>query len=191
MFIQKFYKMILEIVSLCMLGIVHCRNANVLMTEVFAIPLDAPMFNWTYEGHNNQYVYQASLLYYPDLPSWINYVYSERHHYGFLYGVPPASYKSIVPLEIIALNKRTYETRVEILNIIISEKLNQARFEVHMKIDNLNVEDMFDAEKMDALKDIFRKHLWKDSESDLYVTFLNSAIELGARKPLNPNEGEG
>lgn len=174
-----------------LLSIVNAKNANVLVSEVFAILIDPPMFNWTFEGQKNQFVYQASLHNYPDLPSWINYIFSESNHHGFLYGVPPMNYKSIVPLEVIALNKKTYETRVQILNIFVSEKLNQARFEVHMKIDNWNVEDMFDVKRMEALKDIFRKDLWKDSESDLYVTFLNSAIELGARKPLNPNEGEG
>lgn len=184
--------MISKLLFLYILNFATAKNANVLMTEVFAIPLDPPMFNWTFEGNKNQYVYQASLLNSPDLPSWVNYVFSGRHHYGFLFGVPPVNnIRSIVPLEVIALNKKTYETRVEILNIVISEKLNQARFEIHMKIDNLNVEDMFDVERMEALKDIFRKQLWKDSDSDLYVTFLNSAIELGARKPLNPNEGEG
>lgn len=170
---------------------VKSKNINVLMTEVFAIPIDPSTFNWTYEGNKNQFVYQAALFNSPDLPSWINYVFSDRNHYGYLFGVPPVNHRSIIPLEVIGLNKKTYETRVEFLNIVITEKLNQARFEIHMKIDNLNVEDMFDVERMEALKNIFRKQLWKDSDSDLYVTFLNSAVELGARKPLNPNEGEG
>lgn len=188
--------MILKIIFICFFSLVisdtFTKNENVLMSEVFAIPLNPPMFGWTYEGNKNQFVYQASLLDSPDLPSWINYVFSERHHHGFLFGVPPVSnVRNIVPLEVIALNKKTYDTEVVIMNIIISEKLNQARFEIHMKIDNLNVDDMFDVERMEALKNIFRKQLWKDSDSDLYVTFLNSAIELGARKPLNPNEGEG
>lgn len=60
-----------------------------------------------------------------------------------------------------------------------------------MKIDNLNVEDMFDVQTMDNLKDVLRKQLWKDSQDDLYLTFLASAVEMGARKPLNPEEGEG
>lgn len=183
--------MISKILFLSLLNVVKSRDANVLMTEVFAIPLDPPMFNWTFEGQKNQFVYQASLYNSPDLPSWINYVFSDSHHHGFLYGVPPTNYRNVVPLEVIALNKKTYDTKVQVLNIVISEKLNQAHFEVHMKIDNLNVEDMFDVKRMEALKDIFRKQLWKDSDSDLYVTFLSSAIELGARKPLNPNEGEG
>lgn len=167
------------------------RDQNVLMTEVFEIIVDPPMFNWTYAGRKDQFTYEATLANAPDLPSWVHYVYSEKHHSGFLYGVPPSQSEPIVPLEILGLNKKNYETRVENVNIIIQEKLNPARYEVHMKIDNLNVQDMFEVERMEALKDIFRRHLWKDSEEDLYVTFLESAVEMGARKPLNPNEKEG
>lgn len=37
---------------LCFLTILICgiRPENVLMTEVFEIEIDPPMFNWTYEG---------------------------------------------------------------------------------------------------------------------------------------------
>ncbi|KAJ8966351.1 hypothetical protein NQ317_003024 [Molorchus minor] len=66
-----------------------------------------------------------------------------------------------------------------------------ARYEVHLKIDNLNVEDILEADKMDGLKRIFQKQLWSNSARDLYVTFLGSAVELGARKPLNPIQKEG
>lgn len=180
------YSLILLFLALC-----SARDQNVLMTEVFEIIVDPPMFNWTYEGRKDQFTYEATLANAPDLPSWVHYVYSERHHSGFLYGVPPSQYKPVVPLQIVGLNKKSYETRVENVNIVIQEKLNPARYEVHMKIDNLNVEDMFEVDRMEALKDIFRRHLWKDSEEDLYVTFLESAVEMGARKPLNPNEGEG
>lgn len=96
-----------------------------------------------------------------------------------------------VTLEIVALNRKNYETRRHVLPIVITEKLNPARYEVQLKIDNLNVEDMFEVERMDRLKDVFRKRLWKESDNDLYVTFLASAIELGARLPPNPDEGEG
>ncbi|XP_056640234.1 epsilon-sarcoglycan isoform X1 [Diorhabda sublineata] len=182
--------MLIQTIILCSLAFANAKDANVLMTEVFAIALDPPMFNWTYEGIKDQFVYQASLLDAPDLPSWINYIYSEQHRSGFLYGVPPKVIDNI-PLEIVALNKKTYETRVENLNIVISEKLNSAKYEVHLKIDNLNVEDMFDVVRMESLKNVFRKELWKNSAFDLYVTLLNSAVELGARKPPNPREGEG
>ncbi|GLV44362.1 Sarcoglycan alpha [Carabus blaptoides fortunei] len=160
------------------------------MTEVFAIPIEPALFNWTFEVANDQFVYQPSLLNAPDLPSWVNYVYSDRHHTGFLYGVPPNEHRE-VKIDIIALNRFNYETRRYILPIQVTEKLNPAQREVQMKIDNLNVQDMFDVERMERLKDIFRKKLWRDSQNDLYVTFLASAVKLGARLPLKPNEGEG
>lgn len=136
-------------------------------------------------------MYQPSLLNSPDLPSWINYVYSDRHHRGILYGVPPNTPDEEVDIEIIALNRRDYSTKTYLKTIQITEKLNPAKHEVQLKIDNLNVEDMFEVERMERLKDIFRKKLWQDSENDLYVTFLVSAVKLGARLPLNPKEGEG
>lgn len=110
---------------------------------------------------------------------------------GILYGVPPNIPNKEVLLEIIGLNRRDYSTKRYLKTIQITEKLNPAKHEVQLKIDNLNVEDMFEVERMDRLKDIFRKKLWQDSQNDLYVTFLASAVKLGARLPLNPKEGEG
>lgn len=107
-----------------------------------------------------------------------------------MYGVPPNNLKSI-NLDIVGLNRKNYETKMYTLTIHINEKLNPARNEVQLKIDNVNVEDLFDVEKMDRLKDIFRKQLWKNSQDDLYLTFLASAVQMGARLPANPTEGEG
>lgn len=183
------------------------NSENVLMTEVFEIEINPPMFNWTYEGKisihifnlltqyisgdNDQFVYQPSLLNNPDLPTWVNYIYSNHHHAGFLYGVPPNINNEEVLLEIIALNRKNYETRRIVLPIHITEKLSPAKYEVRLKIDNLNVEDMFDTDRINRLLDVFRKRLWKHSRADLYITFLASAIKFGARLPLNPSEGEG
>lgn len=141
-------------------------------------------------GRSNQFIYQPSLLGAPDLPDWINYIYSEKHNVGYLYGVPPST-TTEVTLEIVGLNRKNYETKRHQLVIAVVEKLNPAKYEVQLKIDNLNVEDMFDVDRMDRLKDVFRKHLWNDSEEDLYMTYLASAVDLGARLPLNPKEGEG
>jgi hypothetical protein len=69
--------------------------------------------------------------------------------------------------------------------------VDPAKYEVQMKVDNLNVEDMFDSYRLNLLLDVFRCELWRESEGDLYVTFLASAVHLGARHPLRPNEGEG
>ncbi|CAK9794779.1 SGCE [Anthophora plagiata] len=162
---------------------------SILMTEVFVIPIRPETFQWSGDARSDQFSYQPSLLNAPDLPSWIHYTYSKRDHHGFLYGVAPKDQKYF-QLEIVGLNKHTYETRYKVLDMNVLEKENLTKYEVHLKIDNLNVEDMFDRNRTEELLDIFRKKLWKDA-IDLYVTFLASAIELGARLPLKPSEGEG
>lgn len=57
---------------------------------------------------------------------------------------------------IVGLNKHTYETRYKILDMNVQEKENLTKYEVHLKIDNLNVEDMFDRNRTEELLDIFR-----------------------------------
>lgn len=54
------------------------------------------------------------------------------------------------------LNKHTYETRYKVLDMNVLERENLTKYEVHMKIDNLNVEDMFDRNRTEKLLDIFR-----------------------------------
>lgn len=75
-------------------SIVLASCENVHTTKVFILPIDPNMFNWTIHSGDN-FVYQASLLNAPDLPKWIEYLYSKRHHTGFLYGVPPKDQKDI------------------------------------------------------------------------------------------------
>ncbi|XP_025163037.1 epsilon-sarcoglycan isoform X1 [Harpegnathos saltator] len=162
---------------------------SILMTEVFVIPIKPETFDWSTDGHTDQFSYQPSLLNAPDLPSWIHYTYSKKDHHGFLYGVAPKNQKDF-QLEVVGLNRHTYETRYKVLDINVLERENLTKYEVYLKIDNLNVEDMFDHNRTEKLLDIFRKKLWK-AAVDLYVTFLASAIDLGARLPLKPSEGEG
>lgn len=42
------------------------------------------------EENPDRYTYRPSLQGSPDLPSWMQYVYSKTHHSGFIYGTPPA-----------------------------------------------------------------------------------------------------
>lgn len=130
-------------------------------------------------ARSDQFSYQPSLLNAPDLPPWIHYTYSKRDHHGFLYGVAPkdqtyfqvtdrgtmptyrverqltAFYRNL-QLEIVGLDKHTYETRYKVLDINVLEKENRTKYEAHLKIDNLNVEDMLDRNRTEALLDIFR-----------------------------------
>nr|CAD7199146.1 unnamed protein product [Timema douglasi] len=167
-----------------------CTCENVHMTKVFILPIEPSMFNWTLQGETDQYSYRPSLLNAPDLPSWIHYTYSKHEHIGYLYGVPPLKHKDI-DIEIVGLNQKTYETGQTTVHMKVHEKVDPARYEVQLKINNMNVENMFDTQRLKRLLDVFRQKLWKESEDDLYVTFLASAVELGARLPLLPDEKEG
>ncbi|CAH0597811.1 unnamed protein product [Chrysodeixis includens] len=177
-------------------------------TEMFAIPISPNLFNWTYQvfgtprythstttlfalEFDQQYRFHASLQGKPELPSWLRYIYSGRHHSGFIFGTPPRGSHGPITIEIIGLNRQDYETRRVLLTLAVDQKEKMARHEVELKIDNLNVEDLLDEHKMTRLKDILRTKLWTESNGDLYATFLASAIDLGARLPLKPSDGEG
>lgn len=160
-------------------------------TEMFSIPISPNLFNWTYQEFDQQYRFHASLQGKPELPSWLRYIYSGRHHSGFIFGTPPRGTKSPIIIEIVGLNRQDYETRRVILTLNVQSKEKMAKHEVELKIDNLNVEDLLDEHRMTRLKDILRSKLWTESSPDLYATFLASAIDLGARLPLKPSDGEG
>ncbi|PSN56245.1 hypothetical protein C0J52_00373 [Blattella germanica] len=106
-----------------------------------------------FSGSSDQYSYRPSLLNAPDLPSWIHYLYSNRHQTGFLYGVPPPHHGSL-ELEIVGLNRENYETRRRVVHMNVQEKAYPATHEVQLKIDNLNVEDMFDSYRQNRLLDV-------------------------------------
>ena len=59
-------------------------------------------------------------------------------------------------LEIIALDKRTYETRDTTLEIEIHPNENNLKYQVQLKSHNWNVDDMFDNNRTESLLDVFR-----------------------------------
>uniref|UniRef100_A0A182WIX2 Dystroglycan-type cadherin-like domain-containing protein n=1 Tax=Anopheles minimus TaxID=112268 RepID=A0A182WIX2_9DIPT len=164
---------------------------DVSASELFSLPIEPRMFNWTYEKMSEQFVYRSSLEGSPDLPPWVRYMYSPEYHSGFLYGTPPLkSADTRVPIEIIALNRLSYETKRLVLILTVHRK-QPAKHIIQMKIDNLNWVHMMDPGRIEDLKNIFRNDLWPESRSDLHVIFMDSAVKLGARLPLRPQQREG
>lgn len=159
--------------------------------ELYTFKIEPTMFNWSRQSLNEQFRYTTSLKSYPDLPSWLRYMYSEEHHAGFLYGTTPDHLlgKSIT-LDIVALNRRTYETRISELTIMVKHKV-QAPNVVQMKIDNLNWVHLMDPGRVENLRNIFRKELWVESADDLNLVFMESAVKMGGRLPLRPQQYEG
>uniref|UniRef100_A0A2S2QI50 Epsilon-sarcoglycan n=1 Tax=Sipha flava TaxID=143950 RepID=A0A2S2QI50_9HEMI len=166
-------------------------NKNVNETEMFYYEIRPEQFNWTNDVETN-FVYTPSLQNYPDLLHWIHYKFNTKNRHGYLYGTPPAdSSERLIQLDIIGLNKKTYQTARQVIQLNILEKTESATNEIRFKINNLNVEDMFQEEHIPNLLNIFRQYLWVDSKQNLYVTFLASASDLGQRLPLDPNDTEG
>ncbi|XP_050093343.1 epsilon-sarcoglycan isoform X2 [Anopheles aquasalis] len=164
---------------------------DVSVSELFSLRIEPRMFNWSYEGLSEQFHYRSSLEGYPDLPSWIRYMYSTEYHSGFLYGTPPPrTADTRVPIEIIALNRMSYETKRLVLILAVHHK-PVAKHVIQMKIDNLNWVHMMDPGRIENLKNIFRNDLWPESRSDLHIIFMDSAVKLGARLPLRPQQREG
>lgn len=65
------------------------KLGRIYVSELFSTKIEPQMFNWTF-GQPNQFQYRASLKGYPDLPSWMRYMYSTEYYAGYLYGTPPA-----------------------------------------------------------------------------------------------------
>lgn len=61
---------------------------RVNVNEWFSIKIEPKLFNLTLD-QPNQFEYRFSLKNYPDLPSWLHYMYSTEYNSGFLYGTPP------------------------------------------------------------------------------------------------------
>lgn len=95
-----------------------------------------------------------------------------------------------IQLDVIGLNKQNYETRHIILTIQIIRKFPATNL-IKMKIDNLNWIHLMDPGRVENLKNIFRKDLWPLSDNDLHLVFMESAVKMGGRIPLRPQQNEG
>ncbi|KAL7741123.1 hypothetical protein ACLKA6_018152 [Drosophila palustris] len=159
--------------------------------ELFTYKIEPQLFNWTHQVISEQFRYRPSLQNYPDLPSWMRYMYSHEYHAGFLYGTPPisAAGKSL-SLDVVALNRQNYETRQMVISMFVAHKFITPNV-VQMKIDNLNWVHLMDPGRVENLRNIFRKDLWPGSKEDLSVVFMESAVNMGGRLPLRPQQREG
>lgn len=135
--------------------------------------------------------YRPTLKNHPGLISWMSYSYSNERHAGFIYGTPTEKYvHKTIEIEVIALNRQSYETRRLIIPFFVNYK-TAPKNEIQMKIDNLNWVHMMDAGRIENLKNIFRKDLWPESRHDLELSFMESAVKMGGRLPLQPQQREG
>lgn len=72
----------------CVTSIYAIDLGRVNVSELFYTKLEPSMFNWTL-GLPQHFQYRPSLKNFPDLPSWMRYMYSNEYNAGYLYGTPP------------------------------------------------------------------------------------------------------
>lgn len=94
-------------------------------------------------------------------------------------------------MDVVGLNKLTYETKTIELSFYVENKNVSAVNSVQMKIDNLNWVHLMDPGRVENLKNIFRNDLWPECKSDIHIMFMESAIRMGGRIPLRPQQKEG
>lgn len=79
----------------CLLLFLSSANAEIAMSlgrtnvnEWFSRKIEPKMFNLTLE-QPDQFEFRFSKRNYPDLPSWMRFMYSIEYNAGYLYGTPP------------------------------------------------------------------------------------------------------
>lgn len=121
----------------------------------------------------------------------MNFQFSKDRNLGYIYGSPTSDYANKkFEIEIVGLNKQTYETRRIIVPFEITKKAQPVN-RIEMKITNLNWVHLTDMGRVENLKGIFTHDLWPESVTDLKIIYMESAIRLGSRVPLKPQNREG
>lgn len=121
----------------------------------------------------------------------MNFQFSNEKNLGYIYGSPTKNWANKkFDIEIVGLNKQTYETRRIIIPFEIVYKAPPAN-KIEMKITNMNWVHLTDMGRVENLKSIFTHDLWPDSIDDLSIIFMESAVRLGSRVPLRPQNREG
>ena len=90
-----------------------------------------------------------------------------------------------------ATNRETFDTATIAVNINVARDREERSFHVRLKIDNLNIEDVFDKRRSDRLLNLFRSRFWEAASDDLQLTFADSALNQGGRRPLQPSAKDG
>lgn len=164
--------------------------------KVFRFAFNPNLFSWkngNYGGlTRHAYSYRPSIKGLPDMPYWMRYKYSKRHSAGFIYGVPPKA-NELLELDVVATNKGTFETGLLrlVVNVSGDPYSLAAPYSVRLKIDNLNLEDIFDAHRLRNLKSLFKHSLWPEAAPDLHLTFIASSLDVGYRRPVKPTQKDG
>ena len=101
--------------------------------------------------------------------------YGPSHHAAPLLAIPPVvppRANEIYHLAVVATNRETFETGLMNLtvNVTATSLGATAKYNIKLKIDNLNIEDVFDPHRLKNLRSLFMDRFWPQSSSDLHLS---------------------
>lgn len=88
-------------------------------TEAFFLTINDGQFGETINSPD-PFEFIPTIKGFPDLPNWINYRFPNGSKFAYLYGTPksPGNFT----IEVIAINKRTYDTYQDTIRIQVSPR---------------------------------------------------------------------
>ena len=119
---------------------------------------------------------------------WVSLHHLQPQQSGLLYGVPPSQGQT--SLEVLATNTDTFETSKLTVSLHTQTRADN-RYQVKLKIDNLNIEDVFDETRKGRLLSLFKTRFWTEAADDIHLSFADSALRVGGRRPLRPSSKDG
>ena len=132
--------------------------------------------------------YRASQRSQPSLPGWVSLEPLPAQQAGLLYGVPPSQGQT--SLEVLATNTETFDTSRLVVSLHTQTRAENL-YQVRLKIDNLNIEDVFDETRKGRLLSLFKTRFWTEATDDIHLSFAESALKVGGRRPLRPSSKDG
>ena len=153
---------------------------------VFVFLITPQHFNFS--SSSGGLTYRASQRGHPSLPAWVSLHHLQPLQAGLLYGVPPDQGQT--SLEVLATDTDTFVTSKLVVSLHTQTRADN-RYQVTLKIDNLNIEDVFDETRKGRLLSLFKTRFWPEAADDIHLSFADSAIKVGGRRPLKPSSKDG
>ncbi|XKL60302.1 hypothetical protein PGB90_001318 [Kerria lacca] len=181
-----------ELENSCILCQCQELNLSVNIGQVFVQKISLKLLNWTDIELRNDFHYTIDTLKGPDLPPWLFSKYFTTDNCLYLFGAPPRDIeadKMILHVSISSLF--SYRMKYCKVAITILREQEVWNYEIHIRINNIHIQDMLNRDRQKELIQIFEDNFWKESRGKLYVTFLAASEDVGFKAPLNPNDTAG
>lgn len=127
---------------------------------------------------------------YPDLPSWMMFYRRSHSPIVYFYGSPPKGEDGDIEIEMILIDRFTFNHTKDRLHYRILSKNETYKYEVQIKLFDIDLEDFIQQNRSKSMMDIFRRRLWR-TNATIYLTNLYQPSKIGFSFPLDPTEKEG